>query len=598
MRNFGHVEDGHVGSISDLHLWKRILKMTASYSHWLILAVILSFVVTFSTLALPYLLQQGIDHWILADDLGNELRFSGLTGVSLQYGFLVAVTFFTSFFQVITLEWLGQSVMHEIRQKLFYHVTRLDLGFLQSQPTGRLITRLTNDIQNMHEMFTSVLVTLFNDSLRIVGILGLLFWMDVKLASMMSLFVPVSALITYLFSRYAREKFAAIRSQLAVMNAFLGESLAGMSVIQLFAQQLRSKKAFWALSEEYLQRCLRQIRLFGTFLPVTELLGTLAMAIILLVGGNQVIEKELSIGELVAFIAYMRLFFQPLRELSQKYSIVQSALASAERIFALLDKKNEIVDPERPVAIDHLSGEVEFRRIHFAYKKDEEALSDVSLNIPAGSTVALVGTTGSGKSTLINLLVRFYEPQQGEVLLDGVNIQQFAVSELRRYIGVVLQEVYILQDSLLANIVMDTGVSRKEVEHILSQTAMNRFVDRLPDGLDTVIGEGGHELSTGEKQLLSFARILCRNPQVLILDEATASIDTESEDILEQTIEKAFENRTSIIIAHRLSTIRRANYIAVMRRGKVIEFGRHQELLDQDGEYTKLVAMDQVAVGG
>ncbi len=596
MRDFGHVEDGQVGSVSDLHLWKRIFKMTTSSSHWLLLAVVLSFAVTFSTLALPYLMQQGIDRWILAAHLENSVRFAGLADVSLKYGLLVAVTFFTSFFQVVTLEWLGQSVMHEIRQKLFYHVTSLDLGFLQSQPVGRLVTRLTNDIQNMHEMFTSVMVTLFNDSLRIFGILILLFWMNVKLAAVMALFVPISALITYLFSKYARDKFAAIRRQLATMNAFLGEALSGMSVIQLFGQQLRSKKEFWILSEEYLQRCLRQIRLFGTFMPITEFLGTLAMAIILLVGGHQVLEKELTIGELVAFLAYMRLFFQPLRELSQKYSIVQSALASAERIFALLERKNKIVEPLQPAAIKDVRGDVEFRHIHFSYKKDEEALSDVSLVIPAGSTVALVGTTGSGKSTLINLLVRFYEPQQGEILLGGVKIQQFSTEDLRRYIGVVLQEVYILQDTLLANIIMDTNVTRQEVEQILDQTAMHRFVNRLPDGLDTVIGEGGHELSTGEKQLLSFARILCRNPQVLILDEATASIDTESEDILEQTIEKAFENRTSIIIAHRLSTIRRANYIAVMQHGKVVEFGSHQELLERDGEYTRLVTMDQVAV--
>lgn len=596
MRNFGHVEDGHVGSVSDLQLWKRIFAMTASYSHWLLLAVVLSFVVTFSTLALPYLMQKGIDDWILAAHLDKMARFAGLAEVSLKYGLLVAVTFFTSFFQVITLEWLGQSVMHEIRQKLFYHISTLDLGFLQSMPAGRLVTRLTNDIQNMHEMFTSVLVTLFNDSLRIFGILILLFWMNVKLAAVMVVFVPVSALITYLFSKYAREKFAAIRSQLAAMNAFLGESLAGMSVIQLFGQQLRSKKAFWNLSEEYLQRCLRQIRVFGTFLPITEFMGTLAMAVILLVGGHQVMDNELTIGELVAFLAYMRLFFQPLRELSQKYSIVQSALASAERIFALLERENSIAEPVNPAAIEKVRGDVEFRHLHFSYKQDEEALSDVSLTIPEGATVALVGTTGSGKSTLINLLVRFYEPQQGEILLGDININRFATRALRRYIGVVLQEVYILQDTLLANIVMDTTVSRKEVEQILEQTAMNRFVNRLPKGLDTIIGEGGHELSTGEKQLLSFARILCRNPQVLILDEATASIDTESEDILEQTIEKAFEGRTSIIIAHRLSTIRRADFIAVMQHGRVIEFGQHQELLEKDGEYTRLVAMDQVAV--
>lgn len=594
MRNFGHVEDGKVGSLGDLQLWKRILTLTSSYSHWLILAVIFSFIVTGATLALPYLMQQGIDLWILADHLDKSQRMEGLGRVAKQYGVLVAVTFLVSFLQIITLEWIGQSVMHAIRQKLYFHIISLDLSFHHSQPVGRLVTRLTNDIQNMHEMFTSVMVTLFNDLLRIVGILALLYWMNVKLAAIMTIFVPISLGITYLFSRLARERFSAIRAQLAAMNSFLGEAISGISIIQLFKQQAKSKSEFSALSGEYLKRCLRQIRLFGTFLPLTELLGTVAIALILWYGGKQVLGHQLSIGELLAFLAYMRLFFQPLRELSQKYSIVQSAMASAERIFQLLDRENTIEEPAAPVQPEIIAGHVVFQRVSFGYKEGERVLNDISLDIPAGKTVALVGTTGAGKSTLINLLVRFFDPQQGKITLDGVDIKKITTATLRKNIGVVLQDVYLLQDTLMANIVMDTETTREQVNRILAHAGMTGFVGKLPDGLDTIIGEGGHELSTGEKQLLSFARILCRNPKVLILDEATASIDTESEDILERSIVKIFENRTSIIIAHRLSTIRRADYIAVMQHGRVVEYGDHEQLIKNEGLYSSLVAMDQV----
>lgn len=593
MRNFGHVEEGKVGSLGDLQLWSRILKLSANYKYALTAAVFLSLAVTGATLGLPYLMQKGIDSWILAEQLDKTVRIQGLFEVTVQYGYLIILVFFASFLQVLLLEWIGQSVMHIIRQKLFSHVTRLDLTFLNSQPTGKLVTRLTNDIQNMHEMFTSVMVTLFNDFLRMAGILALLFFMNVRLAMVMTLFIPIAFGITYLFSKLARERFSAIRSQLAKMNSFLQESISGMSIIQLFSRQSESTSNFEDLSSEYLKRCLRQIRLFGTFMPITELLGSVAIAIILWYGGSEVIGQRLSLGELVAFLAYMRLFFQPLRELSQKYSIVQSAMASAERIFQLLDRENGIAEPQDPYQPESVSGEVVFNQVSFAYKDGEEILRDMSLTVPAGKTVALVGTTGSGKSTLINLLLRFYEPQKGTITLDGRDVADYPTAQLRTYVGVVLQDVYLLQDSLLANINMDTSATRDQVREILHQTGMKRFVERLPDGLDTIIGEGGHELSTGEKQLLSFARVLCRNPSVLVLDEATAAIDTESEDILEESIQNGFKDKTSIIIAHRLSTIRRAHLIAVMHEGKIVEYGTHNELISNKKFYHSLVVMDQ-----
>jgi len=416
--------------------------------------------------------------------------------------------------------------------------------------------------------------------------------MNLRLAAIMALFVPIALLLTVFFARLARECFRAIRSQLAKINSFLSENLAGIAILQLFHRQAASRATFFALTEDYKQKTFSQIKLFGIFMPITEFLGSAALAIILWYGGGEILRERLTLGELVAFISYMRLFFQPLRELSQKYSVVQSAMASAERIFQLLDTNWEVKEKSMPIALPQPRGKLEFRNLRFGYDDDKTVLHDLSLSIRPGQTVALVGTTGSGKSTLVNLLLRFYQPQGGRILIDDVDIADLPLGRLRTVVGVVLQDVLILQDTLLANIVMDTGRSRQDVEEILARTGMTRFVGKLPQGLDTPIGEGGMELSTGEKQLLSFARVLCRNPAILVLDEATAAIDTESENILELAIADSFRGRTSLVIAHRLSTIRRADHIVVMAHGAIVEQGSHEELLRGGGRYAELVAMD------
>jgi len=592
MRNFGYFEEGKIGRISDIRIWQRLFTYCRVHLVALGCAVLLSLLVTSATLAMPRFMQMAIDSCMTVSTLDAVSRISGLGRFALIYGIAVAVAFAAGFIQVVLLEYIGQSIMNRLRNDLYRHLLSLDLAFFHAHPAGRLVTRLTNDIQNMHEMFTSVMVTLFNDVLKLAGIMVILYMFNVRLALVMSVFLPLSLTITLLFSRLARDRFRAIRSQLAVLNTFLQETVSAVTVLQLFGRQQESLSRFKDLNLEYLQRTLRQIQLFGTFMPLTEFLGALAMATILWYGGGEVIRKQLSLGELVAFFSYMRLFFQPMRELSQKYSIVQSAMASAERIFQLLDTSSSINPPAHPLKPDLIKGDIRFESVRFGYSEEEEVLNTVDLQIRAGETVALVGSTGAGKSTLISLLVRFYDPTSGRILLDDHDLREFSPEILREKIGVVLQDVLIEPDTVLANIALGTGSKRSDVQKILEQTGMESFVARLPHGLDTRIGEGGIDLSAGEKQLLAFARVLCRNPTVLILDEATSSVDTEAENLLERAVSTSFVGRTSIIIAHRLSTVRRADRIVVMDRGRVVEQGSHEELMGNQGVYADLITMD------
>jgi len=593
VRNFGYTEDGRVGRLTDLQLWRRLFAYCRRYRFGLAVAVLLSLLVTAATLGLPALMRSGIDHFIMAADLEEGVRLAGLTRTAMEYGVLVLLVFGAGFVQVVLLEYIGQSIMHAIRSDLFAHLLDLDLAFFHSRPAGQLVTRLTNDIQNLHEMFTSVMVTLFNDLLKMAGILVALYWMNIRLALVMSVFVPLSLMLTLLFSRLARERFQAIRSQLARLNGFLQEVVSAITVLQLYGREKEIESRYGRLSHEFYRRTIRQIRLFSTFMPLTELMGTTAVALILWYGGGEHLRGRLTLGELVAFLSYMRLFFQPLRELSQKYSIVQSAMASAERIFDLLDRQSAIPLPVNPWRPGRIQGEIRFQEVCFSYDRDETVLHRIDLHVRPGERVALVGSTGSGKSTLVSLLLRFYDPDSGAIFLDGHDLRSFMPQDLRRAIGIITQDVYILPDTLLANIVLDSHLDEAGIASVIRAAGMDEMVARLADGLTTRIGEGGIELSAGERQLVAFARLVCRDPAILVLDEATASLDSRSEEVLERMLTSGFQDKTMLIIAHRLSTIRWVDRIVVLDRGRIVEQGSHQELMGCDSLYRSLVTMDR-----
>ena len=595
--NYGYFEEDQLGKFGDLSLWRRIIFLGRPYWLGALLAVLLSFIVVGCGLSLPYLIRLAVDDFILKTGLAAALRIEGLKRLALAFCALMVFEFAGNFIQVLILEWTGQRIMHRMRQMMFVHLLRLDLKFFHRNPAGRLVTRLTNDIQNMHEMFTSVIVTLFNDGAKLLGILGILFWMNWRLTLCICLLLPLMVGNTVWFSRLARDAFRQIRTHLAQINSFLQESLSGVALIQLFRREESSQAQFSRLNQAFFAKALYQIKVFALFLPINELMNAISVSTILWYGGSQIMAGKMSIGMLVAFLSYMRLFFQPLRELSQKYSIVQSALASAERIFQLLDTHETLPLAATPLHPVSGKGEIEFREVCFGYEAGHPVLDHFSLRIPSGQTLAIVGATGSGKTTIISLLERFYDPDTGAILLDGIDLRALDQNWLRGQVGLVMQDVLIMPGSIRDNILLDGEKTDEALWEILEKAQLAHFVRQLPEGLATKVGEGGADLSAGQRQLLAFARILAREPRILVLDEATASVDPESEMLTERAIGATFAGRTNIVIAHRLSTIRRADHILVMAGGRIIEQGSHAELAVANGAYRRLLTIFSAGSG-
>ena len=576
-------EEQDLGKVYDRVLMKRLLGYLKPYKFQLLIIGCLMVGNTVSRLAGPYLMQVAIDEHI------NPGVRAGLITIAIWLVLALIGEFAFSYFEEYRMQMIGQHVMRDLRHTLFSHLQRLDVQFFDKNPVGRLMTRVMGDVQVLNELFASGVITVFANLLQILGIMVVMLLYNWKLAFVTFTVIPIIFAATLVYQIYSRRAFREQRKQLARINAFLQENIVGMTTMKLFAQERRSHLRFNERNRRYLAANLRSIFYFSIFHPLIEVTATLATAVIIWYGGGQIVQDALTFGVLVAFIRYAERFFWPIRELSEKYTIFQNAMASSERIFQLLDTQPTIGSNVPKSGSETLKGEIEFRNVWFAYNDDDYVLRDVSFKVKPGEKVALVGHTGAGKTSIINLLCRFYEVNKGQILIDGVDIREMNLEELREAISIVQQNIFLFSDSIERNISLgNPSISSAQVARASKDVHLDRFVQRMPEVYGTEVKEDGGGLSVGQKQLVAFARALASDPSILILDEATSSVDTETEILIEDAVNRLMENRTSVVIAHRLSTIQNADKIIVMHRGEIRETGTHNELLQQEGIYYRL----------
>ncbi|MCU1349837.1 MAG: ABC-type multidrug transport system, ATPase and permease component [Acidobacteria bacterium] len=501
--------------------------------------------------------------------------------ITLVGGFAILYT------QMVLMNLMGQFIMYDLRKQIFGHLQKLDIQFFDRNPVGRLMTRVTTDVDALNEMFTAGFVAIFGDIFVLVGIVGVLFWLNWRLALVLFSITPFIILVSIWFRSGARRTYRAVRSRIAAINAFLQEHISGMSTVQLFNREEQEAAKFDVLNAKHKDANIESIFYYAVFYPVIELIQSIGIALIIWYGGGQVLRGTLTIGALIAFFQYAQRFYEPISDLSEKYNILQAAMAASERIFKLLDTKPKIEDGGTRELTELES--IEFRNVCFAYNEPEWVLKNVSFRVERGQRIALVGHTGAGKTTVTSLLLRFYEPQRGEILINGIDIREYPLSSLRRLFAIVQQDFFLFTGTVEQNISLgDPDITPEAVRESALRVQADRFISRLPEGYAATVRERGAGFSVGEKQLLSFARALAFNPPVLILDEATSSIDTETERLIQQAIETLLPGRTSHLIAHRLSTIRSADEILVFHHGEIRERGTHEELMATNGLYRKL----------
>jgi ATP-binding cassette subfamily B multidrug efflux pump len=593
----GFQEEEELGKGYDARLMRRLLQYLRPYKSYVALAIVILVASSLLQVVGPWLTQ------IALDDVIPNGNTSLLAVLAAAYLGSVVLGFVLLYAQTVVTTWLGQRVMYDLRAEIFGKLQRLDLRFYDKNPVGRLMTRITSDVETLNELFSSGVVAVFGDLFTLAFILSAMLYMDWRLALITFSVLPFVVLTAFLFRAKLRNAYRDIRVRLARINAYLHERITGIVVVKLFNREEHDARRHRAINQDYLEAHLRSITYYALFFPVIELFTAIALALIIWRGGATLLEGTLTVGVLAAFIQYAQRFFRPIQDLSEKYNLLQSAMASSERIFLLIDRESAIVDPPDPVSLEQpMRGEIEFQDVWFAYDKDEDSaegdgrkgdwdwvLKGVSFRAEPGERLAIVGHTGAGKTTIINLLMRFYQPQRGQILLDGKPIDQLRLDELREHIGLVLQDVFLFSQDVAHNIRLGAqDIPEDRVREAAERIGAAPFIERLPEGYNQELGERGATLSVGERQLVSFARALAFDPQVLVLDEATSSVDSEIEAQIEEATNELMAGRTSMVIAHRLSTILGADHIVVLHQGVLCEEGTHQELLDHGGLYARL----------
>ncbi len=596
--DYGYAEEKRLGRPYDLKLLARLVPFVRPYGGMLGLAVVLVLTITALDLALPYVTKVAVDRFIVPRAAPGEAlpamaqRMAGIGWMTGLFLVLVAANFTATFIQVQLMEAIGQKAMHALRLDLVRHILQLPVAFFDRQPVARLVTRATNDTQNLHELFTSVVAFVFKDLFLMVGIAAVLIWLDLRLALISFAVLPLVMAAAWHFARRSRDVFRGLTVRLAELNTRFAETIGGISVIQLMGREPANAQAFGALNDAYWRLGMTQIHLFAVFLPVIEVLGSAALAVVVYYGGGAVVSERISLGALVAYISYMRMFFRPIRDIAEKYNIMQNAMASAERIAAIRDEAalDAPVDrrpttPDAPAASTPL---VALEGVVFGYGTDAPVLNGLSLTVARDQTLAIVGPTGAGKTSLIHLILRFYAPREGIIRFEGKDLRTLAPLDLRRRIALVSQDSFLFSTSLGDNIFPEGLPDPGTVAQVLEAAQCTDLVARLPEGLATQIGEGGRTLSSGERQLVAIARALARNPTLIIFDEATAHVDSATEARIQAALAYLTRQRTAIVIAHRLSTARAADRIAVLRQGRIEACGSHEALIAQNAYYHRL----------
>ena len=650
----GYFEESKLGKTYDIKLLKRLYPFTRPYRLLLFGSIGLVILITGLDLALPYFTKVAIDHYIVpATDMvaadrtaENKIKervirvdladpqiqaladtypeffniegdtalipynklsamkksdlavlrkkdIIGITVISTLFVALVVINFILSFVQKMIMEYTGLMIMHDLRMKLFVHIQHLAIAFFTRNPVARLVTRTTNDIQNMHELFTSVISMIFKDLFLLCGIAAVMLIINWKLALVSFIVLPVVLYASVNFSRRARDIFRDLRVKVAQINTRFSETIGGIRVIQLFRQEMNNHRNFKKLNHANYLAGMKQIHVLAVFMPLIELLAIVAVALVIFYGGGRVLNGTLTLGALVAFISYIRMFFRPIRDLAEKYNVLQNAMASAERIFLILDSREVLTQPalqnaQASTTLQRIE-KIRFENVHFGYIEGENILREITFSINAGETVAVVGPTGAGKTSLINLIPRFYDPTSGRVLINGLDLKNLNTSSFHSKIALVMQDPFLFSGTIRQNIFQGSqDPTAAQEQFIIGAANCRPLVERLPQGLDTVLSEGGASISSGERQLISIARAFARNPELILFDEATSYIDSSTELAIQQAVETLMKNRTSLVVAHRLSTVRNAHRIIVLNRGRIIETGDHAKLMKRKGFYYKL----------